>query len=71
MRLTTTGGFLSDLRVGKALMTSERMVTFRGPCGNGQIVIFDGEPYCIRAKTAARIKKERTRRNLPWNVELA
>lgn len=69
MRLTT-GSFLTDLKLAKALMTSERMVTFRGPCGGGQIVIFEGERYCLREKTVARIKKERTRRNLPWNTEL-
>ena len=65
-KLTYSGSFMTDVKIAKELCLASDLVSFGEYYGeNGRVVIFRGERYYLRRKTADRIMKVREQRNLP------
>lgn len=66
MKLTYTGSIMADVKLSKALCLAPDLVSFGEYYGdNRRVVIFRGERYYLRRKTAERILKVREQKNLP------
>jgi len=66
MKLTYTGSIMADVKLAKELSLSSELVSFGEYFGdNGRVVIFRGQRYYLRRKTADRILKVREQKNLP------
>ncbi len=59
-----------QMRMGKDMMRSERLVTVGTPTPEGRMVCFDGQWVNLHERVVKLMLKERERRNLPveWDV---